>query len=152
MKPRDWTFMIVALVTACAPKAVPNAYSVPFQSLPSTEAVMLSEPFQATLTSLGIVLNISESKVFRYEGTDDRSFLAAVDRFYLESPGFCPLEKAFYPGANNISMTLAAKSGTTQVRAFMYNLSTRPKLVFAYIFGTSRNPLKTAPCHTVETP
>jgi hypothetical protein len=140
----------LAAFIGCAPQVkAPDAYTVPFPDASPEIANTLLKAFTTTLKDLGITLTLEGVKAYRYEGVDDRAFLAATDRFYLDVPGYCPLERAFYYADNKTTlMTLAAKPNSNQVRAFIYDLATRPKLVFAFYFGTSRTPLKIAPCRT----
>jgi hypothetical protein len=139
------------LLVGCAPRTVPDAYSVVFLETAPSVASELSLPFAQVLASLEIRLD--SGTAFRYEGADNNAFLAAIDRFYLENPGFCPLEKAFYSAENKTTlMTLAAKPNTTQIRAFIYDLASRPKLSFAYFVGLSRTVQKTAPCRSAGKP
>jgi hypothetical protein len=142
--------ILLAFLAGCAPQVKPpDAYSVPFQDASPEVATALAKGFSQTLKDLGVTLMLEGAKAYRYEGVDDRAFLAATDRFYLDAPGHCPLERAFYYADNKTTlMTLAAKPNSNQVRAFIYDLAVRPKLVFAFYSATSRAPLKTVPCRT----
>jgi hypothetical protein len=146
---RYWLWVL--LLVGCAPRTAPDALSVVFVAAPVSLANELSLPFAQTLATLDI--RLEQGTAFRYEGADNNAFLAAIDRFYLENPGFCPLEKAFFYADNKTTLlTLAAKPNTTQIRAFIYDLAGRPKLSFAYFVGSSRSVQKTAPCRSVGTP
>jgi hypothetical protein len=142
------------LFGACAPRAAtPDPFSVPFTEAAPEIALQLLQPFGNTLRDLSITLVLEGAKTYRYDGSNDTAFLAAIDRFYLENPSYCPLEKAFYYAENKTTlMTIAAKPNTTLIKAFIYDLASRPKFVFAYVSGSSKTPQKTAPCRSAATP
>ena len=147
--------LLLLTISACTPQATPrDPYSVPFTEAQPEIIGQLLQPFKTTLENTGVTLSTENAKAFRYDGTADTAFLAAIDRFYLENPGYCPLEKAFYYAENKTTlMTLAAKPNTTLIKAFIYDLASRPKFVFTYLSGSSRTPQKTAPCRaTTGTP
>jgi hypothetical protein len=100
-----WWLSMLLLSSACVPRAAaPDPYTVPFIEATSEVTNQLLEPFTSTLSSLGITVSPETAKAYRYEGNNDTAFLAAIDRFYLENPGFCPLEKAFYYADNKTTL------------------------------------------------
>jgi hypothetical protein len=86
----------------------------------------------------------------RYSGSDGNAFLFIVDRFYAQHPGFCPLEvNGFHAHLEGkVFLTLAAKG--LEVRGFVYDLSARPAVTFAFFAASSPTVLKTQPCRTVN--
>jgi hypothetical protein len=140
--------LILSLAVAfigCAPRGAP-IYT--FQSLETARALALIEPFRAVLKDLEI--RVEGGRAFRYDGDDDRAFLAAADAFYMESPGFCPLrDGAFhFLEGRAVFMTIAAKE--LQVRVFVYDRTERPKLEYTYLNGSSMKKLEVTPCRTAS--
>lgn len=135
---------LTVTLTGCATRVTPT-YT--FQSLESARGLILIEPFRTVLNDLEI--RIESGQAFRYDGDDDRAFLAAADAFYTTSPGFCPLrEQAFhFLETQAVFMTIAAKE--LQVRVFVYDRTERPKLEYAYLNGSSTKKLEVTPCRTV---
>ena len=83
----------------------------------------------------------------RYEGNDNRAFSLAIDRFYLEHPGFCPVVGGFLISSSGRSaVTFTADEKGREVRAFVYDLVSRPRFSFAYVKGSSREVLPVTPC------
>ena len=135
--------LLVLVINSCVPVEVKADYV--FSDLEPAKATELSTVFQPVFKQLGI--RIGTGKAFRYEGKDDRAFLATIDRFYLEHPGFCPLQNAFFAAPDqSLFMTLAAKD--LEIAAFVYDQSRRPNLVFAYLDGKSTKKIPTVPCKT----
>jgi hypothetical protein len=135
-------FLMVGLMS-CIPSQVKYEYI----NLPQSQVQALSAPFVNDLTKAGIKLETGSA--YRYDGSDDRAFLATIDRFYLENPGFCPVENGFFfLEDRQLYLTLAAKD--FQVRAFIYDQSLRPKLLFAFINASSATKLPVTPCQTAK--
>ena len=108
----------------------------------------LVEPFTEDLARLGV--SLTGYTTYRYEGSSPNGFVQAVNTFYRTNPGFCPLVEAFYVAPSGVQfMTLAGNNGT-QIRAILYDQSRRPKLTYAYVEGTSRQPLPAVVCETVS--
>ena len=147
-------FALGALMMSCAPAnqvRVPKADYL-FTPLAATAVSTLAQPFKSNLERVGITLE--EGQAFGYEGDDERAFYAAVDKFYLEHPGFCPVENAFLNAANSLYLTVAARPaarpgdpGTVgEVWAFVYDQSRKPKLTFAFVKGSSSRAIAGTPC------
>ena len=137
-------------LSACAP-ATETAAEPPVQ--PSDPAANLATyqslvaQFATDLERLGVTL--TDYRIYRYEGADPNGFISAINTFYREYPGFCPLVEGFYAAPNGVQfMTLAGDNGT-QIRAFLYDQSRRPRLTYAYVEGTSRQPQTAVVCETV---
>jgi hypothetical protein len=129
---------IILLLVSCAPAVVaPRFEPVAGDALnQSQEFTEILEHYKITLTN---------GKLYRYDGNDERAFLAAVDAFYLEKPGFCPVVDGYYVTPNGQhQLTLAAQK--TNIRAFIYNLSNKPKFEYAVLEGSSLEPLPVTPC------
>jgi hypothetical protein len=138
-----YLILLILAFSSCVPAEVKATYT--FSDLEPAKTTELSNVFQPVFQQLGI--RIGGGKAFRYEGKDDRAFLATIDRFYLEHPGFCPLQDAFFVAPDqSLYMTLAAKD--FEVAAFIYDQSRRPSLIFAYLGGKSIKKIPTIPCRT----
>ena len=141
---------LLLLLVACAP-ATETAVEPPTQtSDPAANLATyrnLAQPFAADLERLGVTL--TGYQVYRYEGADPNGFISAINTFYREYPGFCPLVEGFYAAPSGVQfMTLAGDNGT-RIRAFLYDQSRRPRLTYAYAEGTSQQPLPAVVCETV---
>ena len=133
------------ILLACAP-ATRLEPPLELTTLPAPEATRLSVPFQPAFDALGIELMGGEA--YKYLGNDPDAFLRITDRFYTDNPGFCPLaENAFQASDDQRRFATIAAKGL-EVRAFVYDLSARPNLTFAYLKGSSREVLKVKPCRT----
>ena len=125
-------FFLLLVLVACAPAAKP-APRPPVTTGDLLTYQRLVAPFANDLERLGITL--TGYQTYRYEGNDPNGFVAAINTFYQVYPGFCPLADAFYAAPNNVQfMTLASDNGT-QIRAFLYDQSRRPRLTYAYVQG-----------------
>ena len=101
----------------------------------------LIAPFERDLRELGISLG-------DYTGSSQDAFTQAVNTFYRENPGSCPLENAFYASETGLQfMTLAAKG--TDIRGFLYDQSRRPALSYAYFDGVAETAQAVIVCETV---
>ena len=140
--------ILVLLLSACVPSA--SETKLEFKSLKLSVTLKLLESFKPVLRDLKITLE--PVSAFQYIGTDDQALFGAVDVFYQQNPGFCPLENGFYasPTANRVFLTLAAKG--LEVRGFVYVLSSKPGFVFGFARGASVAVLKVKPCPTVSPP
>jgi hypothetical protein len=86
----------------------------------------------------------------RYSGDDTRAFSLIIDRFYLEHPGFCPVTNGFMISATGkTAVTFATDEDGSEVRALVYDLSSRPNFSFVFLRGFSRNKLPVTPCRRV---
>lgn len=129
----------------CAPAATEPA-PLEVASLGEADARALTLEFKPVLDALGV--SLTQTRGYRYAGSDDNAFLRVIDSFYRENPGFCPVEGGFHAGGNGrVFLTLAARG--TLVRGFVYDLSARPRLQYIFLAGSSRASLKTQPCRTV---
>ena len=141
--------LCLLFLIACAP-ATETATEPPVQ--PSDPAANLATyqnlvaPFAADLERLGITLN--DYQIYRYEGADPNGFIGAINAFYREYPGFCPLIEAFYAAPNGVQFMTLASDNSTQIRAFLYDQSRRPRLTYAYASGTSQQPQAAVVCET----
>jgi hypothetical protein len=152
MKP----FLIIILLAfaSCVPVRDPSN-PVDFSPLDDKAARDLLEPFRNELQARGILFKAGQA--FRYDGQNERAFLAAVDRFYLERPGFCPLlENGFLLSSQaDTYATLAAPltpENPPRVAALVYDLRAKPRFVFAVYDGSSRTPLEVTRCRTDPPP
>jgi hypothetical protein len=146
-------FALVLILIGCAPvNTTPKAPAPPELNLTNLTAVKTNElvlPFLEPLKQKGVTLNLATAKGYQYDGTDERAFLVITDRFYLENPGFCPLEsgQGFLVGPTGKTfLTLAANNTGLEVRGYIYDLKNRPKVEFIYIRGFSMKELKIVPC------
>jgi hypothetical protein len=145
-------------LAACAPARQGPPVRPEFTFNPQSETVTaaLSQAFKSPLYDARI--RLGKGKSFKYEGTDQRAFLAMIDRFYLEHPGFCPVENAFlFDQEHQVYLSLAAHPGTgigaaspeaREVRVLVYDQSQQPQLTFAFFEGLSTNPITASPCRT----
>jgi hypothetical protein len=117
-------------------------------SAPSSSVTEYTQEFIAPLETAGVTLEVAKSNAFTYTGEDEKAFFQAVDLFYTQHPGFCPVEGGFLTGAKRNFVTLAADSSGRQVWAFAYDLSGKPKFRGAFIPGKSTKALKVKPCQT----
>jgi hypothetical protein len=139
--------MVLVFLLAGLMSCVPSQVKYDYVSLPQSQVQELSAPFLKDLSKVGVKLETGAA--YRYDGSDDRAFLATIDRFYLENPGFCPVENGFFfLEDRQLYLTLAAKD--LQVRAFIYDQSLRPKLIFAFINASSATKLPVTPCQTAK--
>ena len=140
--------MLVLLLSACVPSA--SETKLEFKPLEISVAARLLEGFKPVLKDLKVTLE--SVSAFQYVGSDDQALFGAVDVFYQQNPGFCPLENGFYssPTVNRVFLTLAAKG--LEVRGFVYDLSSKPGFVFGFARGVSLKELKVKPCQTVSPP
>ncbi len=140
--------ILVFLFSACAPSA--SDTKLEFKPLELGVTSRLLESFKPTLKDLKITLE--PVGAYQYAGSDEQALFGAVDVFYQQNPGFCPLENGFYasPTANRVFLTLAAKG--LEVRGFVYDLSSKPGFVFGFARGISVKELKVKPCQTVSPP
>jgi hypothetical protein len=138
-------FLLLFCITlaACAPRV---NYS--FEATEGAKASELIEPFRNVLERFEI--RNASGVAYRYDGNDEKAFLVAADRFYAESPGFCPLQSnAFhYLDGQAVFMTIAAKK--TDIRLFVYDRSKFPQLIFAYYTAVSAKQLEVTPCRTMS--
>ena len=131
--------LTLALIS-CAPTVV-----APRLEPVSGDALAWSREFTDVLTHYRI--GLTRGQVYRYDGADERAFLAAVDGFYLEAPGYCPTVDAYQLAATGtLQMTLAAKDNG--VRALIYDLSAKPRFIYAILEGSSAEKLPVTPCRT----
>lgn len=117
-------------------------------SAPANSIAEYVQEFITPLERAGIALELSNANAFSYTGEDEKAFFRAVDLFYTQHPGFCPVEGGFLTGAKRNFVTLAADSSGMQVWAFAYDLSAKPKFRGAFIPGKSSQVLKVKPCRT----
>lgn len=138
---------LLMLVSACAP-AVTSA-NFEYAPLSATTAQAMVQGFAPTLEGLAINLERGSETALRYAGSDQQAFLAIIDRFYQQNPGFCPLERGGFHSdtSGKVFLTIAAKG--LEVRGFVYDLSARPRIDFALFAGSSAVVLKTQACRTV---
>ena len=138
---KRFCLVFLMIMVSCVPRA---SIQYNFDLIGEKQASDLPVEFQAELNSMDIT--VGKGTAYRYAGTDDRAFLVAADRFYLENPGFCPLfENAFrYIPDRAIFMTIAAKG--LEIRLFVYDRSDLPRLEFAYFQGVAKKKLATSPC------
>ena len=138
--------ILMLVLSACAPSV--SETRLEFKPLEISVAARLLEGFKPVLKDLKVTLE--PVSAFQYVGSDDQALFGAVDVFYQQNPGFCPLENGFYssPTVNRVFLTLAAKG--LEVRGFVYNLSSKPGFVFGFARGTSLKELKVKPCQTVS--
>ena len=138
---------LILLLAACAPSTEPA--QEPVSATHDLAAyTRLVAPFEGDLARLGVTL--TGYQTYRYEGSSPNGFVQAVNTFYRVYPGFCPLAEGFYVAPSGVQfMTLAGNNGT-QVRAFLYDQSRRPKVAYAYVEGTSQRPLPAVTCETVR--
>ena len=136
-------------LAACAPSTGPSVEPPTQASDPAANLATyrrLVQPFTADLERLGVTL--TGYQVYRYEGADPNGFIGAVNTFYRENPGFCPLVEAFYAAPSGVQFMTLAGDNSTQIRAFLYDQSRRPRLTYAYAEGTSQQPLPAVVCET----
>jgi hypothetical protein len=145
-------------LAACAPAKQGPPLRPEFTFNPQSETITaaLGQAFKAPLSEARVRLGTGKS--FKYEGTDQRAFLAMIDRFYLEHPGFCPVENAFlFDQEHQLYLSLAAHPGTgigaaspeaREVRVLVYDQSQQPQLTFAFFEALSTNPITASPCRT----
>lgn len=147
MKPTALLLMMV-LLGACAPRVAPSAaVGLPVIALGEAEYWQLVAGFESTFQELGV--NVSRASVYAYDGTEFGAFEQALNRFYRLNPGFCPLQNAFFVrGEDLVFMTVTARG--KDVRAFVYDQNSRPKLKYAYLQGMSQEALPTNVCRTKE--
>ena len=138
--------LALLLLAACAPSTEPKQEPVTLtQDLATYQSLVA--PFTEDLERLGITL--TNYQTYRYEGDSPNGFVQAVNTFYRTNPGFCPLAEAFYAAPNGVQFMTVAGNGSTQIRAFLYDQSRRPRLTHAYVSGTSQQPLPAVTCETV---
>jgi hypothetical protein len=141
MKQALFTFILLFLASC-----VPAVLQYKFNSLDENKAREMATSFIPQLKAIGVQLE-DRGTAFQYQGIDERAFLAVVDKFYLEHPGFCPLQDAFFIAPEqNLYMTVAAKE--LEVAAFIYDQSQKPNLTFAFFNGKSSKKIPTIPCKT----
>jgi hypothetical protein len=145
-------------LAACAPakQAAPVRPEFSFNPQSETITEALGQVFKAPLAEDRV--RLGKGKSFKYEGTDQRAFLAMIDRFYLEHPGFCPVENAFlFDQEHQVYLSLAAHPGTgigavspeaREVRVLVYDQSQQPQLTFAFFEGLSTSAVTANPCRT----
>lgn len=142
------------LLAACAPAAgtapVPTAGPAEFAVGPADPAAAerLLAPFRADLAALGVT--IERVAAFRYEGSDPDAFVAAINAFYRRNPGHCPLREAFYVAPDALRFMTVASDDGTSVRAFLYDQSRRPRLLYAYLEGVAARRLPAIRCETAR--
>jgi hypothetical protein len=137
---------LAALLLVSLMSCVPAVLQYKFNSLDENKAREMVASFIPQLKAIGIQLE-DRGTAYQYQGSDERAFLAVVDKFYLEHPGFCPLRDAFFIAPEqNLYMTVAGKE--LEVAAFIYDQSQKPNLTFAFFNGKSTKKIPTIPCKT----
>lgn len=156
---------LVVGLTSCAPasfggvQVLPSTTNLPAASSstngpllltasPASSTLEYTQEFLAPLERAGVSLEVAKANAFTYSGEDEKAFFQAVDLFYTQHPGFCPVEGGFLTGAKRNFMTLAADVAGVAVWAFAYDLSSKPKFRGAFIPGKSVKVLKVKPCQT----
>ena len=131
---------LALLFIACAP-----AVNAPRFEAVGGEALAWTRDFADVLEYHRI--SFTAGQLYHYSGNDDKAFLAAVDGFYLEMPGYCPIKDGYHVAPiGALQMTLAAKG--SGVRALIYDLSRKPAFTYAILAGSSQQPLPVTPCRT----
>jgi hypothetical protein len=108
----------------------------------------LLAPFKEDLQALGI--QVARYQTFVYDGGDPDTFIKAINQFYRQYPGFCPLENAFFAASNQVQFMTLAGNNSEQVRGFLFDHSQKPKLTYGYIEGISSQMLKATVCETAN--
>jgi hypothetical protein len=141
MKQALVAFFLLSLA-ACVPAAV----QYKFNNLGEIKAREMATTFIPQLKAIGVQLE-DRGTAYQYQGSDERAFLAVADKFYLEHPGFCPLQDAFFIAPDqSLYMTVAAKD--LEIAVFIYDQSQKPNLTFAFFNGKSTTKIPTVPCRT----
>lgn len=127
-------------LAGCAPRmTAPPSFSA---ANPQVYRALIA-PFEADLRVAGVTF--SKASVYEYRGTDPNAFQQATNDFYRRYPDFCPAQGGFLSATERpVYLTLAVKG--SEVRAFVYDQSERPKLRFAYAEGVSAVSLERAVC------
>jgi hypothetical protein len=137
---------LVALLLVSLMSCIPAVVQYKFNSLDEIKARDMVASFIPQLKAIGVQLE-DRGAAYQYQGSDERAFLAVVDKFYLEHPGFCPLQDAFFIALEqNLYMTVAGKN--LEIAAFIYDQSQKPNLTFAFFNGKSTKKISTVPCKT----
>lgn len=138
--------VLLGLLTACVPVA--REHIEPAQATADLATFeRLVAPFENELDDLGIT--VLTFQTYRYNGDNPKAFIEAINTFYRQNPGFCPLQEAFYPAQNGVQfMTLAGRNGL-EIRGFLYDQSRRPRLTYAYFSGSSTQVLPATVCETI---
>ena len=137
---------LLLFLVACAPAAEPAPEPPVLMSDPTVYRQLVA-PFTQDLERLGVTL--TGYQTYRYGGSDPNGFITAINTFYRSYPGFCPLAEAFYAAPSGTQFMTVASDNGTQVRAFLYDQSRRPRLTYAYVEGVSEQPLPAVVCETV---
>lgn len=106
----------------------------------------LVAPFHAYLE--GRRIELMGARAFRYDGADPNAFVVAINKFYRDHPGFCPLVDAFAAAPDGQRFLTLASDGTTSIKVFLYDHSERPQLTFAFADATSARVLPVTRCET----
>ena len=137
---------LLLFLVACAPATKPATQPPVVANDPALYQQLVA-PFEEDLGRLGITL--TNYRTYRYEGSDPNGFITAINTFYQAYSGFCPLTEAFYAAPSGTQFMTVASDNGTQVRAFVYDQSRRPRLIYAYVEGVSQQPLPAVVCETV---
>ena len=137
---------LLLLLCSCVPASSTATDDLALSSSQKESFQYLMTPFERDLRELGISLGDYES--YEYRGSSQDGFTQAVNTFYRDNPGFCPLGNAFYASETGLQfMTLAAKG--IDVRGFLYDQSRRPALSYAYFDGVAETAQAVIVCETV---
>ena len=143
--------VLIALLEACTPAAggagSVETEPVEVETAEAATFTKLAAPFREELRRLGV--EVGPVRVYRYEGSDPNAFIEAINTFYRDNPGFCPLVEAFYPAENGVQFMTLAGDNRYNIRGFLYDQSRRPALTYAYFEGTSARVLPAISCETV---
>jgi hypothetical protein len=139
--------LLTIALEGCAPAAKQQA-ALPVERADDATFQGLLSPFGGVLDELGV--SVASFETFRYEGTDKAAFVQAINAFYKQNPGFCPLEDAFFAAESGLQFLTLASNNGNEVRGFLYDQSRKPKLTYAYFTGSSAQRLTAIVCETAK--
>ena len=138
--------LLVGLTAACAPRSQAD-YSLLTTSDGGASFSTLIAPFYRDLAVLDMRVDSYDS--FRYDGQDGRVQDRVVENFQAkygaEDKGFCELRER-YRSPDGEHVLVLATNDELEVRGVVYDLSRRPRLVYAYFEGRVFSPLPTKRC------
>lgn len=142
-----FAIILLSALTSCIPNTTTMSSESPESSLSEDSIRLLLSHFQQTLNQRGI--QIDRVQGFDYNGNNPDAFTEAINSFYQNNTGFCPLaNNAFTPSEQYALYLTLAGDGGRNIRGFIYDLRRRPKLDYIYFDARASENIPTITCQT----